>query len=323
MLRDYALNVRVFIAIPILLLAQPLMESHFRRIVEHIYNAHLLDGEGVATMNGILMKLFRLRDSVVPELIILLLTAVRTSLSYRTVMVNSPWLAYRVGDVLHLTLAGWYAVIVSATILQFLLYLNLWKWLLWTFFAFKFSKLNLRLIVTHPDENGGLGFLGMTPIAFAPIAFVVTIVIGATFRHQILHEGAHLMDFRLLGAVLAALIAITAVGPLIFFMPRLAKLRRRGILDYAIVGHMQSTAFHEKWILHGAENEVEVIAAPEISTLCDYNSAYGNVERMTPFPTDRGALVGLALAVVIAALPTVIAEIPLTEVLKQLLRALK
>jgi len=220
-------------------------------------------------------------------------------------------------------LSGWYAVLVTATIFQFLVGLNLWKWLLWTIFAFRFSRLNLRVVATHPDENGGLGFLGMTPLAFAPIAFATTIVIGATFRREILHHAAHLKDFMLPGIVLVAIFAILALGPLVFFVPRLAKARRRGILDYAVLGQLQSTDFREKWIVHRTEHEAEFMGAPEISTLCDYGSAYQNVENMKPFPTDRGALIGLGLAIVIAALPTVIAQVPLVVVLKQLLGALR
>src|SRR5271169_2662499 len=44
-LRDYGLNVRVFIAVPVLIAAQPLMESIFRKMVKHIYAAHLLDDQ--------------------------------------------------------------------------------------------------------------------------------------------------------------------------------------------------------------------------------------------------------------------------------------
>jgi hypothetical protein len=44
---------------------------------------------------------------------------------------------------------------------------------------------------------------------------------------------------------------------------------------------------------------------------------------MKPFPFDKGAFIGLALAVVIPAMPTVIAEIPLVVILKQLLGALR
>jgi hypothetical protein len=68
-----------------------------------------------------------------------------------------PWLAYGMPPNIHLTAAGWYALIVSNSIFEFLLGLSLWKWLLWTVFSFRISRLNLNLIPTHPDGNGGLG----------------------------------------------------------------------------------------------------------------------------------------------------------------------
>jgi hypothetical protein len=322
-LQDYKIVSRMLIAVPVLLLAQPLMESAFRKVVGHIDAASLLDETGVAQMDKIIAKLIRLRDSVLPELIILLLIVIHTAVSYKAGVGDDPWLAYRVGDSLHLTLAGWYAVIVSATIFQFLLGLNLWKWLLWTVFAFKVSRLNLRLVPTHPDENGGLGFLGMTPLAFTPIAFAAVAVIGGTFRDQILHKGAHLASFGMPAIVLVVVIAVVALGPLAFFVPRLAGVRRKGILEYAILGQMHSTEFHEKWILHRTGREEELLDAAEISTLCDYGQSYDRIENMKPFPTDRSALVALALSVAIPALPVVVAEIPLVVILKELLGALK
>jgi hypothetical protein len=119
------------------------------------------------------------------------------------------------------------------------------------------------------------------------------------------------------------IILFVALLPLLFFVPKLLPLRRHGILQYSIIGHMQSTAFHDKWVLHGEENKDEVIAAPEISTRCDYNSAYNNVEDMYPIPVDKEALAGLALAIAIPALPVILAEIPLQVVLQDLLSALK
>jgi hypothetical protein len=323
LLQDYRIVSRMLIAVPVLLLAQPLMESAFRRIVGHIYAASLLDKAGFAQMDEIIAKVIRLRDSVLPELIILLLIVIHTGVSFKSVLGNDPWLSYRVGNDFHLTLPGWYSVIVSATIFQLLLGLNLWKWLLWTIFAFKVSRLNLQLVATHPDENGGLGFLGMTPLAFTPIAFASAAVIASTFRDRILHQGAHLVSFGMPAIVLVVVVAIVALGPLVFFVPRLAAVRRKGILEYAILGQIHSTEFHEKWILHRVGREDELLDAAEISTLCDFGHAYDRIEAMKPFPTDRSALTALALSVAIPALPVVVAEIPLVVILKELLGALK
>jgi hypothetical protein len=179
------------------------------------------------------------------------------------------------------------------------------------------------LVPTHPDEHGGLGFLGLTSAAFAPVAFSATTVIAATWRDDILHHGARLMDFELPAIVLLALTALVALGPLVFFVPRLAALRRKGILEYGILGQLHSTDFHEKWILHRVGHEIEFLVATEISTLADYGRAYETVERMSPFLADKVALYTLVAAVLIPALPVILAQIPFAVVLSDVLKALR
>ena len=58
----------------------------------------------------------------------------------------------------------------------------LWNWLLWTVSLFKLSRLNLKLVATHPDHHRGMGFLGLSPMAFAPIAFAISAAIGSNWR---------------------------------------------------------------------------------------------------------------------------------------------
>ena len=72
-------------------------------------------------------------------------------------------LAFQSPTGVHLTPAGWYSMLVSAPVVQFLGAVVLWRWLLRTIFAFRLSRLNLRLIPSHPDENGGLGSFPFLP----------------------------------------------------------------------------------------------------------------------------------------------------------------
>jgi hypothetical protein len=129
------------------------------------------------------------------------------------------------------------------------------------------------------------------------------------------------MAFKIQAVVLLAVILIMAMAPLVFFVPRLAKLRRSGIMQYGTLAQIHSTDFHEKWILHRAGHEEEFLAAPEASTLTDYGASYENIEAMQPFPFDKGAFVSLALAVAVPIIPAVLAQIPLAVVLKDLLQA--
>jgi hypothetical protein len=320
LIKNYPVAARMLIAVPALLAGLTIMESRFRAILAHLYKADLLRAEDLPRMDEILATLVRLRDSVVPELAILVIIVARSATAYKGQLIDDPGLAYRVGEQVHLTPAGWYGVLVSGTLFQFLLLLNLWKWILWIFFAFKLSRLELKLVPTHPDKNGGLGFLGISPIAFAPTAFATAAVVGAIWRHQIIHDGAHLMTFKLPAIALVVIIAIIALGPLLVFVPKLAALRRRGILEYSIFGQIQATEFHDKWILNRTGDDAELIDATEIIALQSYGAEYDRIEALNPFPTDKGALIGLALSVAIPSLPTILAEIPLIVVLKDLLQ---
>jgi len=50
--------------------------------------------------------------------------------------------------------------------------------------------MRLQLMVSHPDKHAGMGFLGMSTLAFAPIVIAVSAAIGATWRYQILNTDA-------------------------------------------------------------------------------------------------------------------------------------
>ena len=322
-LTDYRVYARMLIAVPALLLGEIFMESRFRAVLAHLRESDLLEAPDLAYMDGVVVTVRRLREAFLPELAVLALLIVHTILSYKGLVDATLWLGQGTADNIRLTPAGWYAVVVSAPLFQFLLGLGLWNWLLWTIFAFKLSRRNLKVVATHPDEHGGLGFLGLTASAFAPVTFAATAVIGATWRYDILHHGAHLMDFKLPAMALVAIIAMIALGPLTVFVPVLATLRRRGILEYGVLGQIQSAEFHEKWIRQRKGHEAEFLDAPEISALNNFGQSYDRIKQLKPFPADKGSLYTLAAAIAIPALPVVIAQIPVAVVLSALFKALR
>jgi hypothetical protein len=160
-------------------------------------------------------------------------------------------------------------------------------------------------------------------MAFAPVAFAAAIVVGATWRHEILHQGAHLKDFMLPAIVLVVIVALVALGPLVFFVPRLIALRRIGILEYGRLGQISSTDFHAKWILGGARHHAEFLQAIDSTALSSFGQHYKRIEKLTPFPGDKVALYALAAAIAIPAIPVVLAEMPIGVVVKDLLSALR
>jgi len=165
--------------------------------------------------------------------------------------------------------------------------------------------------------------LGLMANGFAPISFAATAVIGATWRHEILHKRAHLIDFKLPAIVLVVIVIALALLPLTFFIPPLTALRRKGILKYSILGQIQASEFDEKWIEHRAGHEPQVLTEMESGNLLNFGQTYDRIKQLIPLPVDRGTLVPRALSIVIPALPTILAEIPIDVAVQDLLRALR
>jgi len=323
LLMDYMINVRMLIAIPVLLVGQVLMEHALRIVVRHIHVAQLLPVSEEAKAHDTILRLIRLRDSILPEVVIVVIAYVHFVIAKSQTGMDHTWAVSGLPDNPHLSAAGWYYALVSQLLYQLLLGISIWKWVLWICFLFRLSRLDIQLVPTHPDEHGGLGFLGMSPIAIAPTIFVASLAIGSTWRTKILQEGAHLMNFKIDAIVWLVFILLISMGPLVLFVPRLTSLRRQGILQYGVLGQLHSVEFHKKWILNIKGHEEEFLAAPEVSTLTDYATSYENVENLKPFPLDQGTLIGVILAAALPMLPVVLAEIPFITVLKGLLAAVK
>ncbi len=325
LITDYGVNARMLVAVPVLLAGQLLMDDRFRDIVGHIRDAALLSPTAETQFERSLRRVRRIRDSSIPELVIVVVAFAR--IATLAGLRSNPgfaqsWALDGSGPDAHLSGAGWYYLVVSQLLYQFLILINLWKWLLWTYFLFRLSRLPLQLVPTHPDRHGGLGFLEMSPIAIAPTLFAASTAIGATWRAQMLREGVQLASLKLDGAAFVCLGFIIALGPLIVFTPTLTRLRRQAILDYGTLGQIHSTEFHKKWIVDRANQKEDFLAAPEVSTLTDYATSYELIWEVRPVPVHRGVLIGLALAIMIPLVPVVVAEIPLATVLKNIFNGL-
>ena len=325
LLTDYKVASRMLIAVPILLFGQILMESKFRTIVSTA-REDLVAPPEMPRFDEILAKVAGLRDSVLPELVIAALVVLHVVMSFSgKIGMAGDWavLGAQAASGAHLSPAGWYYVAVGQFIYQFLVGLCLWKWLLWTLFVFKLSRMKLQLLASHPDKHGGMGFMGMSTLAFAPIALAISAAIGATWRYEILNTDASLMSFKMPAIALLLVVVLLAVGPLLLFVPKLAPLRRKGILQYGSLAHLQSAEFHDKWILHRKGRELEFLAAPEVSTLTDLATSFENIENMKAVPLDKGSLMAPLIATIVPLLPAVMAQVPLKVILKSLLEAMK
>ena len=216
------------------------------------------------------------------------------------------------------TPAGWWYLLISLPIVGFLLLRWFWIFLLWAWFLFRVSQLELELTPTHPDRAGGLGFLGWGLSSFAIILMGISIVLSGSFAREIIHRGASFNDLKYHLVVFVVLAIAVVHAPLLAFTGRLARCRFRGLLDFgSLIGEHDRT-FDEKWVMPLEPARRSLLGSPDVMSLAALAEAFDHVERMQLIPFDRMALVVLVLAALIPMIPLLGTVVGLTEILSML-----
>jgi hypothetical protein len=237
-------------------------------------------------------------------------------------MYDAPWSVRLLGtSVLH-SPAGWYFELVTQTIYMILLGLALWKWLLFVLFFWKVSRLQLRLVACDPDQSGGLGFLGYSPIAFLPVVIAASTAMGSMLRYQAVHSVFSRQSLNMVLALWILVILLIFVGPLGAFMSKLTHLYRVGYLQYGSLSHLHAEQFHEKGVRGRRAHLGELLTAPETSRLIDLARSLDRVRRIKLLPIDRLTIIQLVAASAVPMLPVIMTQVPLTDLLKMIARSL-
>ena len=130
------------------------------------------------------------------------------------------------------SLAGiWYGY-VSLPIFQFLLCRWYFRLIIWMRFLWQVSRITLRLVATHPDRVGGLGFLASTAEAFTLLAVAHGALLSGQLANRILFLGATLPDFKV-RSPRGGVSGVLVIGPLLIFAPQLMRAKRRACVNSA------------------------------------------------------------------------------------------
>ena len=166
---DVVPQVRLLIALPLLVLADLAIDPAVRVAVRNLEVSGVVPDEERTRFQAALAKLAQRRDSVWPDVIMLVLAYGFTWLyqpGYGAAAMETAetsWLSSVSGGTVSLSIAGWWYVLISGPLFQFILFRWIWRFLIWGGFLYRLSQIPLVLHATHPDLSGGLGMLGQTP----------------------------------------------------------------------------------------------------------------------------------------------------------------
>jgi hypothetical protein len=218
-----------------------------------------------------------------------------------------------------LTAAGWWYMLVSLPVLFFFLLRWIWVFVVWSWFLFKVSRLDLELTPTHPDRTGGLGFLGWGLVSFAPVLMAVSAVLSAAFADEILHKGESLESLKIHGIIFLVTALVVLHAPMLAFSGKLSRCRFVGLLEFGALIWRHDRAFDEKWIESDAgANQENILGSQDVQSLADVAVCYEHIDRMWPLPFDSKAFAVLVLSALLPMIPLVGTKIPLQEIFMKL-----
>jgi hypothetical protein len=316
-LLDPVVYSRFLFVVPLLELAQVVVERSLDVQMKHFLESGLLPGAERAKFEASHDAVVRLRGSIGGEVVIFLL-AVTASVAMRVFAggggPGSSW--ERVGSTI--SPAGWWYILVSLPILAFFLLRWVWIFLLWAWFLFRVSRLDLELTATHPDQAGGLGFLGWGVASYSLVLMAISAVLSGGLAREILQRGSSLAELKYHVMVFVVLAVVIVHLPLLAFMGRLARYRFRALLEFGTLIGLHDRAFEEKWVgPHGGAGK-DLLGKPDASSAADIAEVFKHVDEMQLVPFNKKALVVLVAAALIPMIPLVGTTIPLTEILSKL-----
>jgi hypothetical protein len=205
---------------------------------------------------------------------------------------------------------------------QFILLRWYLRFLLWFWFLWRVSRLNLHLIPTHTDRAAGLGFLGTGTYAFGPILFAQGVLLAGLIANRIFYAGQNLLSFKMQVAGFVAFFLVIILSPLTPFMQHLVRAKRQGLGDYGRLASRYVHGLEEKWIHGGASADDELMGSGDIQSLADLGNSFTVIQDMRPVSFGLKDVARLAAAARAPLVPLTLTIISLEELVGHLIKVL-
>jgi len=113
-------------------------------------------------------------------------------------------------------------------------------------------------------------------------------------------------------------LSLFVLGPLCVFAPRLAQVKRQGLLEYGALSSRYVDGFDQKWLRGGVPPDEQLVGSGDIQSLNDLAGSFEIVNSMRPFPFGKTVVLQTAIAVLLPVLPLALTMISLEDMVKRL-----
>jgi len=325
-LLDAETHARFLLALPLLIVAELTVHLRMRRLLAQFVARDLIPEAERPRVDAAIGSAMRLRNSLAGELLLIaIIFGIGIPLRSYLAVAASTWAtgsaAGSGSGFVNLSLAGWWQALVSLPIFQFLLVRWYFRMFIWTRFLWQVSRIKLRLVPTHPDRVGGLGFLANVVYAFTPLLLAHGVLLAGLIANRIFFEGAKLQQFtvEIIGGVGALVFLVLC--PLMVFAGQLARAKRAGLGDYGTLAQRYTREFDTKWLRGGRDAAEPLMGSADIQSLADLGNSFEVIKTMRFAPFSKETVFQLGVITLVPLTPLLLTMISLEELLKRLLSA--
>ncbi len=317
-------HVRLLIALPLLCAGEAFVAPRMAAFVRHVLASGLVPEDEQPALAADIRKVGRLAASPLAEALLLFLALAAPLVGILLALpgVTGEWAAVLGAAGQKLTPVRAWHLFVGLPLFRLLLFRWLWRVGLWWFFLHRLGKRKLRLIPTHSDRAGGLGYLEVVQEHFAPLVAGITAILSAYFVEG-LAQGT--TSFEALYALVPGALffaAVLVIGPLFLFTPELWACRTKGTDEYMAMAARYARAFDRKWLRAEPADGASQLGTPDLQSLADLTNSVNVVRGVRLIPCGRRLLLELAACVVVPILPAVLLRFPARDIAVRLFRAL-
>jgi hypothetical protein len=294
LLYDFSIYGRFFVALPLLVIAEVVIDPKIRRVVATFEESGLVGKATLPLYQSALERISRLRDSGVAELLLLVVASLPVFMLDQEEWISQQFTTWHGSTSGGLSGAGWWFVFVSSPVLRFLLLRWLWRYFVWSLMLFRVMKLDLNLAPGHPDLLGGLGFVLDAQRHFGILFAAIGSILAGQFGNSIAYFGDTLASTKVPMIAFVLIAVFVVLCPLTLLSPKLSALRRAGLARYSQLARQLTKSFDAKWTQDGNGTRESILGSPDPSSLADFVSSYNVVRDLKFIPIDRKLVLQVA-----------------------------
>ena len=311
-------HVRLLVVIPLFFACEAQVDPRMTAFVRTLQRSQVVPPGAVPALAAEIARIGRWRDSWIPEAVCLLL-AVVLSLAGPLLALPGSSGAYDPARGEPVLVGLWYWG-VCLTLFRFLVFRWLWRLALWCFFLWRLSRLELKLIPTHPDGVAGLGYLEVVHIEFATLIMAIsTLASAAVAEGLIAGTGTKATLYSMLALMVAVEVPLF-LGPMCVFAAKLRAARAAGIEAYMQFATRYVSDFERTWIGADAAPTASPLGTADLQSLADLGTSVSVVREMQLMPFSHRLLVAYVTAAALPLLPLLLFEYPIAELSEKLFK---